>query len=105
MELWERSNGTENDDRPNHFNDLRIIIAFNEAFRPVIEGIYLATTEPGFYYTDNPMNAKGAARIAFGQYTAWQVGAIGATRSILGSFIRRLSSIERNFRHNLITTY
>lgn len=71
------TNGTENDDRPNYFNDLRIIIAFNEGFRPVIEGIYLASTEPGFYYTDNPMNPKGAARIKFGQYTAWQVGLHG----------------------------
>lgn len=71
------TNGTENDDRPNYFNDLRIIIAFDEKFRPVIEGIYLATTEPGFHYTDNPMNPKGAARIKFGQYTAWQVGLHG----------------------------
>jgi len=71
------TNGTENDDRPNYFNDLRIIIAFDREIRPVIEGIYLATTEPGFYYTDNPMNPKGAARIKFGQYTAWQVGLHG----------------------------
>jgi hypothetical protein len=71
------TNGTENDDRPNYFNDLRIIIAFNDKFQPVIEGIWIATTEPGFYYTDNPMNPKGAARIKFGQYTAWQVGLHG----------------------------
>lgn len=71
------TNGTENDDRPNYFNDLRIIIAFNELFIPVIEGIWIATTEPGFYYTDNPMNPNGAARIGFGQYKAWQVGIHG----------------------------
>ncbi|MEG4594162.1 hypothetical protein QUB00_20475 [Microcoleus sp. F8_C2] len=71
------TDGTENDDRPNYFNDLRIIIAFNDQFQPVIESIYIATTEPGFYYTDNPMNSKGAARIGFGQYIAWQVGLHG----------------------------
>jgi hypothetical protein len=71
------TNGRTNDDRPNYFNDLRLIIAFDQAFRPVIEGIYIASTEPGFYYTDNPMNPAGAARIKFGQYTAWQVGLHG----------------------------
>jgi len=71
------TNGTENDDRPNYFNDLRIIIAFNDKFQPVIEGIWIATTEPGYYYTDNPMNPNGAARIGFGQYVAWQVGLHG----------------------------
>ncbi|NQE36727.1 hypothetical protein [Microcoleus asticus] len=71
------TNGTENDDRPNYFNDLRIIIAFTENYQPVIEGIWIATTEPGFYYTDNPMNPNGAARIGFGQYKAWQVGLHG----------------------------
>jgi hypothetical protein len=39
------TNGTENDDRPNYFNDLRIIIAFNDKFQPVIEGIWIASTD------------------------------------------------------------
>lgn len=34
----------------------------------IIEEFWQATTEPGAYYTFNPMNAGGAARIAFGQY-------------------------------------
>lgn len=71
------TNGRENDDRPNYLNDLRIIIAFNDKYQPVIEGIWIATTEPGYYYTDNPMNQNGAARIGFGQYVAWQVGLHG----------------------------
>lgn len=34
-----------------------------------------ATTEPGKYYTDNPLNPGGAFRIAFGNYQdAWQIG-------------------------------
>src|SRR5262249_33063880 len=39
-----------------------------------IVGLWEATTEPGKRYVVNPINSKGAARIAFGQYTAWQVG-------------------------------
>lgn len=35
----------------------------------------IATTEPGRYYTNNPMNPGGAARIAFGQHVdAWAIG-------------------------------
>lgn len=34
-----------------------------------------ATCEPGAYWTNNPMNPKGAARIAFGQHrAAWELG-------------------------------
>jgi hypothetical protein len=34
-----------------------------------------ATTEPGLYYTVNPLNKKGAARIAFGYHPpAWREG-------------------------------
>jgi peptidoglycan hydrolase-like protein with peptidoglycan-binding domain len=65
--------GDLNDDRPNEFNDRRLLIqVLNQ--KPSIIGNWDGTTEPGYYYTDNPMNPKGAARIAFGQYKAWQVG-------------------------------
>ncbi|MDZ8140831.1 MAG: hypothetical protein RM049_37020 [Nostoc sp. DedQUE04] len=34
-----------------------------------------ASTEPGKYYTENPMNSNGAFRIAFGNYQdAWKIG-------------------------------
>ena len=34
-----------------------------------------ATTEPGKYYTSNPLNNNGAFRIAFGNYEdCWQIG-------------------------------
>ncbi len=68
--------GTLNDDPPNQFNDLRLVIAFEDA-RPKILGRWEATTEPGSHYTHKPMNARGAARIRFGQYRAWQVGVHG----------------------------
>lgn len=42
-----------------------------------IVGNWQATTEPGSHYTFQPMNPKGAARIAFGQYKAWSVGIHG----------------------------
>lgn len=70
------SNGIVNNDAPNQFNDIRTIIAF-ENDEPLILGIWEGTTEPGRRYTIKPMNPKGAARIAFGQYEAWQVGIHG----------------------------
>ncbi|MCC3459818.1 MAG: hypothetical protein EAZ73_09230 [Oscillatoriales cyanobacterium] len=70
------TDGTLNGDEPNHFNDVRMVIEFNDKV-PIVSGKWQATTEPGFYYTDNPMNPSGAARIAFGQYKAWQVGIHG----------------------------
>jgi hypothetical protein len=66
------ADSTLNADRPNEFNDRRIVLEIVDV--PRILGNWEATTEPGDYYTIHPMNAKGAARIAFGQYEAWQVG-------------------------------
>jgi lysozyme family protein len=65
--------GTLNNNALNAWNDLRTVIEFKDG-KPVMSGCWEATTQPGKYYTYNPMNAKGAAMIAFGQYTAWQVG-------------------------------
>ena len=68
--------GTLNDDVPNVFNDLRTVIEIVDN-NPVIKASYIATTEPGTYYTYNPLNPLGAARIKFGQYQAWRVGTHG----------------------------
>jgi hypothetical protein len=65
--------GKINDDRPNVFNDLRLLITVENG-KPVVKGIWEGTTEPGRHWTENPMDARGAARIAFGQYYAWSVG-------------------------------
>lgn len=65
--------GSLNDDKPNAFNDLRIVIEIVNGV-PNIVGKWEATTEPGKKYTLKPMNVKGAARIKFGQYKAWQMG-------------------------------
>lgn len=65
--------GTPNLDKIDGWNDLRLVLRF-EGGGPVIAGKWIATTEPGSYYTQHPINAKGAARIEFGQYSAWRVG-------------------------------
>lgn len=66
--------GTPNNDGPNEFNDRRIVITFRND-EPVIVGNWEATCEPGRRYTEHPLpGVAGAARIAFGQYRAWQVG-------------------------------
>ena len=69
-------NGSLNNDTPNEFNDRRIVIDFiNDS--PRIVNHWQATTEPGNHYTYKPLNPKGAARIAFGQYRSWCVGKHG----------------------------
>jgi hypothetical protein len=73
------TDGTLNLDRPNEFNDLRLVIEIpNADLVPIIQGKWEATTEPGNNFTLRPMSGRaaeyGAARIAFGQYKAWQVG-------------------------------
>ncbi|HEY9743981.1 MAG TPA: peptidoglycan-binding domain-containing protein [Coleofasciculaceae cyanobacterium] len=65
--------GSVNSDQPNYFNDRRMVIQILEG-KPKIIGNWDGTTEPGYYYTYNPVNTKGAARIKFGQYKAWRVG-------------------------------
>lgn len=67
------ADGTPNKDSTNLWNDRRIVIEIAYG-TPKILGNWIGTTEPGKYYIDNPLNAQGAARIAFGQYQAWQVG-------------------------------
>jgi hypothetical protein len=67
------ADGTLNNNIPNCFNDRRIVIEFVNG-TPKIVGNWDATTEPGQFWTNNPMNPRGAARIEFGQYKAWQVG-------------------------------
>jgi hypothetical protein len=66
-------NWSLNSDTPNQFNDRRIVIEVVEGV-PKIVNHWQATTEPGRYYTYNPMNPGGAARIKFGQYKSWAVG-------------------------------
>ena len=62
---------TLNPDRLDVWNDVRAIVSDKGDVLMACQ----ATTEPGRYYTENRMNANGAARIAFGQYLeAWEIG-------------------------------
>lgn len=69
--------GGVNDNKPNQWNDLRAILVI-EKKKPKLIGRWQATTEPGTYYTKNPLEGPavkyGTARIAFGQYKAWRRG-------------------------------
>ena len=65
--------GRPNDNKPNVFNDRRLVLAIADG-APVELGNWMATTEPGKDFTDTPLNPDGAARIAFGQYKSWRVG-------------------------------
>lgn len=67
------ADGTANADTMNEWNDLRIVYCYEQG-KPKVLGAWLATTEPGWKYTLNPLNSAGAFRIAFGQYKAWSVG-------------------------------
>lgn len=67
-------NGLPNQDRFNEWNDRRIVIRIAPGGRPEMIVNDQATTEPGRFYTLNPLNPMGAARIAFGQYKAWVDG-------------------------------
>jgi hypothetical protein len=68
------ANGRANNDNFDEWNDRRIIIRIRPGGKPEIVLNELATTEPGRFYTFNPLNIQGAARIAFGQYKAWTDG-------------------------------
>lgn len=65
---------TLNDNAPDRWNDLRILIKVQPDGKPTIVRSYIATTGPGRYYTEKPMNPMGCARIAFGQYKSWVMG-------------------------------
>ena len=63
--------GTENADRIDEWNDLRVLVGMVEGDWKILFS-QIATTEPGRFYTVKPLNKKGAARIAFGHHpTAW----------------------------------
>ena len=71
-------NFTLNSDRLDEWNDLRILWQCEHSGNVALVRVWKATTEPGAYYTYNKLNAKGAARIKFGQYFSWQVGIHGS---------------------------
>jgi hypothetical protein len=62
---------TVNSDKIDYWNDVRAIISNTGDVLMACA----ATTEPGWYYRNNPLNDGGAAQLAFGQHLdAWQIG-------------------------------
>jgi hypothetical protein len=62
---------TANADLLDLWNDVRTVITGSGD----VLGVWEATTEPGRYYTVNPLNPNGAARITLGQtLNAWKFG-------------------------------
>lgn len=67
-------NGTPNGNRPNCWDDIRTLIRVSPDGQAHVLGAWEATTEPGQYWSDNPMNPAGAFHIDLGQQTAWLPG-------------------------------
>lgn len=101
------TDGTLNPDRPNRFNDLRLVIQVVGG-TPKIIGIWEATTEPGYHYTYNPISAyarkHGAARIKFGQYKAWRVGTHGNAEPHEALVQVSDLTVHRDFNQDMIRT-
>lgn len=66
--------GTPVSPTPNKFDDLLIVFQKRKGKYEILDK-WICTTEPGKFWTNRPMNARGAARVEIpGQYSAWQVG-------------------------------
>ena len=68
--------GTINSDADNLWNDVRALIRINSKGNPELTMAVTATTEPNIEFAKTPIAKArgGVARIAFGQYKAWQMG-------------------------------
>jgi hypothetical protein len=77
------SDGDKNSDQPNKWNDRRMVFRIRPGGHPQMLLNYEATTEPGSFYVEYPLNSNGAARMAFGQYKAWIDGYHNGTQPAL----------------------
>jgi hypothetical protein len=73
--------GAGNGDPPNQFMAIRTLIQVGSDGVPRFASIpgggvakWIATTEPSKYWTENPMDPHGAARLILGQQKAWVMG-------------------------------
>ncbi len=98
--------GSLNPDTDNVFNDIRLVIEVVEGKPQIAGGPWLGSTEPGRHYVINPMNPRGAARIQFGQYAAWQVGIYGRDSSSHEALVQTGGevTVHRDFDRNGIRT-
>jgi hypothetical protein len=71
--------GTKNNNRINHWNDLRFVVEVSRSGIVNVKLCRLATCEPGLHWIRNPMNKAGTFRIRFDrQWFAWVVGRHGS---------------------------
>ncbi|MEM6452805.1 MAG: hypothetical protein AAF703_21120 [Cyanobacteria bacterium P01_D01_bin.105] len=98
--------GSLNRDADNVFNDIRLVIEVIDGVPRIVGGPWLGSTEPGRHYVINPMNSRGAARIRFGQYSAWQIGIHGRGSSGHEALIQTGGevTVHRDFDRNGIRT-
>lgn len=70
------ADGTPNADRPDEWNDRRIVFMYLPNGEPFISHNSAATTEPGVSATNSKKAAAlgGVARVQFGQFHVWQMG-------------------------------
>lgn len=70
------ADGQPNTDKPDGWNDLRIVIVHDGNGSPQMLLCEAATTEPGLSVTKSAAARRrgGAARIQFGQWRAWMIG-------------------------------
>lgn len=74
------ADGRPNKDAPNEWNDRRIVWTV-QAGIPTIIGNWAASCEPGWFYTLNPMNPEGCARVRNpAQFKAWRIGVHGGAK-------------------------
>lgn len=93
------ADGKLNNDAPNEFNDLRLVIEFISGVPRIVDS-WEATTEPGAHFTHNQMNPSGAARIKFGQYKAWRIGLHGVSNPHRALFQVEPISVHRDFNQD-----
>ena len=101
------TDGTLNSDQSNQFNDLRLVIEIVGGIPKIIDS-WEATTEPGYFYTRNPISPyarkNGAARIKFGQYKAWKIGTHGQADTHEALIQDANITVHRDWNKDMIRT-
>lgn len=84
------------------WNDCIIIIKYNNKTKQdEIIAAYSATTEPGRFYTLNPMNRAGAARLCFGSFKdSWGFGMHGVKAPHFALIQRQAVSVCRDLNND-----
>ncbi|WP_140885182.1 peptidoglycan-binding domain-containing protein [Muricoccus nepalensis] len=66
--------GVKRPRRPDHFDDLRLLLRVAPGGRPELAGAWPATTGGGRPSVEEPAEPAGAPRLRLGQHRAWAIG-------------------------------